>query len=77
FDESKQEPGMQIFAGDPAVVQGLYDFLDTARVARPVPVDVQAIIDEEMASFYAGAKTAQETAKLIDNRVGTYLAERK
>ena len=77
FDESKQEPGMQIFAGDPTVVQGLYDFLDTARVARPVPVDVQAIIDEEMAAFYAGAKTAQETAKLIDNRVGTYLAERK
>ncbi|MBE6612380.1 MAG: extracellular solute-binding protein [Ruminococcaceae bacterium] len=77
FDPSRVGPGMEIFAGDPAVVDALYDFLDTARVARPLPSELQTIINEELAAYFAGDKSADETAKLIDNRVGTYLAEKK
>ncbi len=75
FDESKEEPGMQIFAGDPVIVDGLYNFLDSAQIAKPLPDACAALIDEELQAYFAGDKTADETAKLLQNRVGTYLAE--
>lgn len=37
--------------------------------------DIQAIISEEAASFFAGQKTAQEVAKVIQSRVEIYVSE--
>jgi multiple sugar transport system substrate-binding protein len=36
---------------------------------------MMAIITEETAPFFKGQKTAEETAKVIQNKVGTYLQE--
>jgi ABC-type glycerol-3-phosphate transport system substrate-binding protein len=38
--------------------------------------EIMDIIREECAPFFAGQKTAEETAKLIQNRIGLYVAER-
>ncbi len=35
----------------------------------------RAILDEELGAFFAGDKTAEETARIIQNRVTTYLTE--
>ena len=34
-----------------------------------------AILNEELGAFFAGDKTAEETARIIQNRVTTYLKE--
>jgi ABC-type glycerol-3-phosphate transport system substrate-binding protein len=39
--------------------------------------DIAAIIDEECEALFAGDKTSEETATLIQNRVSVYLSEQK
>ena len=47
-------------------------------VAKPfVDDELRTILDEELAAFFAGGKSAAEVAKIIDNRAQLYLNERK
>lgn len=39
--------------------------------------DIELIIYEEIPAFFDGNKTAEEVAKIIDNRVQLYLDEKK
>jgi ABC-type glycerol-3-phosphate transport system substrate-binding protein len=41
------------------------------------PWDIAAIIDEECGALFAGDKTSEETATIIQNRVSVYLSEQK
>ena len=40
-------------------------------------VPVNNIIKEEAAQYFAGQKSLDETARVIQNRVSTYVAERR
>lgn len=47
-------------------------------VAKPLADDkLRAILEEELDAFFAGGKSAEDVAKVIDNRVQLYLNERK
>jgi multiple sugar transport system substrate-binding protein len=45
-------------------------------IERRVPA-IENIIAEETAAYFAGNKTAEETAAIIQNRATTYLEETK
>lgn len=58
-------------------INEVYDFLDTVKVYPYIPSSIVAIVDEDMEAFMSTAKTAEETAKVIQNRVRTYLSEKE
>jgi ABC-type glycerol-3-phosphate transport system substrate-binding protein len=49
--------------------------LENVQVSSKVDEAVYDIVSEEAAAYFAGARTAAETAKLIQNRVNIYLSE--
>lgn len=57
-------------------IDAVYDFLDHVNVYPYIPSDITAILDEEMYVFLGTTKSADETAKIIQSRVSTYLSER-
>ena len=54
------------------------EYLDIMDKARPYSThsEVRAIISEEADAYFAGAKTVDEVADIIQNRVQLYLKER-
>lgn len=65
--------------GEPTVTQAqaekFYEILDSVTlVATGEPV-IRGIITDEAQAFFAGDKTAEETAKLIQSRVHIYMSE--
>ena len=58
-------------------INEVYDFLDTVKVYPYIPASIAAIVEEDMEAFLNTAKTAEETAKVIQSRVSTYLSERE
>lgn len=55
--------------------QRIIDLYESCTTVFSSNDDVWKIIQEEAAPFFAGQKTAGETAKLIQNRVSLYVAE--
>lgn len=53
----------------------LRELVSSLSVIRFRYADVTNIIEEEASSFFNGAKTADDVAKIIQNRVGIYLSE--
>lgn len=55
-----------------------FAFLDGAEFPKaPYGVHIWDIVEEEAEAYFAGTKSAEEVAKVIDNRVQLYLDERK
>lgn len=52
----------------------MLDAPDTARFADPVMAEM---IREEIPVYLSGDRSAEETAKVLQSRVSTYLAENK
>ena len=49
--------------------------IDGATPGGAYDTDIQEIIQDEAGAYFAGDKTADEVAKLIQNRVSIYLGE--
>ena len=50
-------------------------YVNSASLCGDYDTDIMDIVTEEAGAFFAGDKTAEEAAKLIQNRVTTYLGE--
>ena len=46
------------------------------KVSGGYDVHIQEVIDEEIKAFFAGDKTAEEAAKMIQNRISIYISEK-
>ncbi|MDR0992005.1 MAG: hypothetical protein LBL87_03790 [Ruminococcus sp.] len=55
--------------------QIIFDLISNIGGISRYDNELMKIIEEETAAFFAGSKTAEECAKLIDNRAATYIAE--
>jgi ABC-type glycerol-3-phosphate transport system substrate-binding protein len=55
--------------------QRIYDIMANIGGVTRTDNELMKIIEEEAAAFFAGSKTAEECAKLIQNRASTYVAE--
>lgn len=71
----KREPVIEVTI-DQKLIDEVYAYLDSAKILDPIPQAVIDIVEEEMTMYLASAKTAEETAKVIQNRVSIYLNER-
>ena len=56
--------------------QRIYDLIDGA-VAENINFDITSIITEETGAYFAGQKSAEEVAEIIQNRVQNYLDENR
>ena len=70
IDEQELEP-KPITKGQ---AENYLQLLENAGTAMVDP-EVTAIVQEETEAFFAGDKTAEDTAKIIQNRVSIYLGE--
>lgn len=58
-------------------VDGWMEYLKSITCADTLDNDIYNIITEETGYYFAGQKTAEMTAEIIQSRVGIYLAERQ
>ena len=56
--------------------QQLMDLINSTTSVYGYDEGVMDVIEEDVKAFFAGQKTAQETAALIQNRVQTYVNEK-
>lgn len=56
-------------------VDMVMEYIRSVNQAVRYDTSMMAIIHEEAAAFFAGSKSAQETAKIIQNRVSIYVSE--
>jgi len=55
--------------------QIVYDLLSKADRVKRTEKDLMEIINEELSTFFGGARSAEETAKIIDSRARIYISE--
>ena len=55
----------------------LFNFLSSVKNTSYSDENISKIVDEEIASFFAGSKSAADVANMIQNRVQLYLNENK
>lgn len=53
----------------------ILELIKSAKVASSTDIQIGAIVHEEVSAYFSGEKTAEETARMIQDRVSTYLAE--
>lgn len=53
------------------------DFLEGCRAGSKWPPQIEQILEEELAAYFKGDKSAQDAAGLVQNRVQLYLDERR
>lgn len=62
---------------DQTSVDEVKQFLQSVNQVMRYDQSILEIIQEETSTYYAGQKTADETAKIIQNRVQTYVSENR
>lgn len=59
-----------------AQAQVIYDLVDSAKRSSGFDLDIYNIVTEEAQYYFSGARSAEETAAVIQDRVQLYLEER-
>lgn len=58
-----------------AYLEEFLDFLDGCRAGGRWPTQIEQILEEELAAYFKGDKSAQDAAGVVQNRVQLYLDE--
>lgn len=68
---------VDVYAITPEQYQIVRDLIDSTHSVYSFDENILSIVSEECAAYFSGAKTIDETAALIQNRVSLYMAEQK
>ena len=68
---------VEIYAMSEEEAQALRELIASVKYSYSYDKTIMEMITEECSSFFAGEKTAQETAALIQNRVSIYVNEQR
>lgn len=69
---------INLFAMTDQIANDLYKIVTTAgRNGRWIGEEIWSLVEEDLERFYSGARTAEDTARIIQNRFQTYLSERQ
>ena len=68
---------VDVYAVTPEQYQIVRDLIDSTHSVYSFDENILSIVSEECAAYFSGAKTIDETAALIQNRVSLYMAEQK
>lgn len=66
---------LDLYAATQADYDLLMELYENCHTVARQDQDIMKLIQEEAGAFFAGQKTAEETAKLIQDRVGLYMME--
>lgn len=79
YDETYMENGKEKKLGTPTdeECEKVITFLKSLNHVLRYDENINTIIDEETGAYFAGQKSVDETCKLIQNRVQTYMSETK
>ena len=58
-----------------ALNEKFYDYAVSINTNAGIDMQVSSIVLEEASTFFAGQKTAEQVAEVIQNRVSNYIAE--
>jgi len=58
-------------------VAAIRTLIETARGSLPTPAEISRIVEEEAGAFFAGQRSAQDVAALVQNRVQLYVDEQR
>ena len=56
-------------------IKKFYDYAVSINTNAGIDMQVSSIVLEEASTFFAGQKTAEQVAEVIQNRVSNYIAE--
>ena len=68
---------IQLYAMTSTEADTLRTIVHSARPGGRFHADLWTIVQEELPPFFHGDRTAENTARIIQNRVQTYLSERE
>ena len=68
---------VDVYAITPEQYQIVRSLIDSTHSVYSFDENILSIVSEECAAYFSGAKTIDETAALIQNRVSLYMAEQK
>lgn len=73
----REDSYQQMYSDDLTGEESQYirDFITSSTNYREISSPVISIVAEEAEAFFAGDKTAQDVAEIIENRVKIYLSE--
>ena len=66
---------VDIYAATQEEIEGIRRLIEIARPLSQESEEIYAIIGEEAAPYFAGQKSAEETAKIIQSRIQIYVSE--
>ena len=68
---------VDVYAVTPKQYQAVCDLINQTKSVFTFDENLMNILTEETAAYFAGAKTLDETAAMIQNRASLYIAEQK
>lgn len=68
---------VDVYAVTPEQYAAVSDLIENTHSVYSFDENIMQIAGDEAAGYFSGAKTLEETAKMIQNRVSLYLAEQK
>ena len=68
---------VDVYAVTPEQYKAVCDLIDRTTSVFTFDENLMNILTEEAAAYFAGAKTLDETAAMIQNRASLYIAEQK
>ena len=71
------ETQVEIGVNDDADNQKMMDLVTSVSTVYSYDTDLMKIISEEAAAYFAGQKSVDETADIIQNRASTYISENR
>ncbi len=74
--ESEGIPGVSVEMND-EMIDEINIFLDNLSVASPISDIIIGIVREEIVAYCGNVRSQEETSKIIEHRVGTYLSEQQ
>ncbi len=66
---------VEIYAAGEEEIEGIRHLIDIARPTSKESEEIYSIIGEEAAPYFAGQKSAEEVAKIIQSRIKIYVSE--
>ena len=66
---------VEIYAAGEKEIEGIRHLIDIARPLSKESEEIYSIISEEAAPYFAGQKSAEEVAKIIQSRIQIYVSE--
>ena len=75
--DSKGQTSKDIYALEPEQVQQIRDLIESTTKVADYNQEILSIVSEQAAPYFAGQKTAEEVAKLVQSKANIYVNEQR